>query len=106
MVEALGGLNQEVFLGVRNTLDFAIFANACCTSNLDIVRRLTGAKGFDGKSTEAFTYMEDQLRGFIDSSSALQDRMRNSIDTVSAILIRGLCDAILTSKARLQPHVT
>lgn len=85
---------QESFLRVqslRNMNDFALFAKACCTSNLEIVKSLAQSSILP---TEEFGVLETQdriLRGYVESSSALEGRIRNAIELVclESVLSRG-----------------
>lgn len=68
---------------LRNTNDFALFARACCSSNLDVVEKL---KGSNIKLLKNATSLESQttaLRGHVESSNVLEGRIKNAIDLVS-----------------------
>ncbi|KAI0009695.1 hypothetical protein F4779DRAFT_617338 [Xylariaceae sp. FL0662B] len=89
MVETTEGISQASFLRVqelRNAIDFAMFANASCMSNLDVVDCLAKVPSSDGESTRDLSSMGAILQGFVDSSKVLQDRIRNSIDLIGYTL--------------------
>ncbi|KAL7627289.1 hypothetical protein AAE478_001478 [Parahypoxylon ruwenzoriense] len=89
MIETAEGTGQESFLRVqelRNTIDFAIFSNAGCTSNLDVIEFLTRIPRFDSEGCQDLSTMSGVLQGFISSSKVLQDRIRNTIDLIGYTL--------------------
>jgi hypothetical protein len=71
---------------LRNINDFAHFAKACCSSNLDLVTKLHESRlpAFVLASNELDSYITS-LRGNIESSKALIPRIRNTIDLVSMV---------------------
>ena len=75
---------EESFLRVqslRNTNDFAMFANACCASNRDIVRSLQGNGLLPGDGARGFA---NTLTGYIESCKVLQQRIQNATDLVGS----------------------
>ncbi|KAF8848232.1 hypothetical protein BDZ45DRAFT_606259, partial [Acephala macrosclerotiorum] len=75
---------QESFSRVkalRNMNDFALFAKACCSSNLELVEKLKCSVTplNDSSSLES---QETLLRGHVESSNVLEGRIRNAIDLV------------------------
>ncbi|KAI1075591.1 hypothetical protein F5B20DRAFT_594948 [Whalleya microplaca] len=89
MVETMEGISQESFLRVqelRNVIDFVMFANASCMSNLDVIDCLEKIPTFDSESQHDLSSMSSILQGFCDSSKVLQDRVRNSIDLIGYTL--------------------
>ncbi|KXH47861.1 hypothetical protein CNYM01_01379 [Colletotrichum nymphaeae SA-01] len=68
---------------LRNTNDLALFASACCQSNLEV----TGCILSTGKFPAAeFRPMETMLRGYIDSSAVLRQRVDNTVELASYTL--------------------
>ncbi|KAJ0376807.1 hypothetical protein COL26b_004859 [Colletotrichum chrysophilum] len=71
---------------LRNTNDFALFASACCQSNLEV----TGCILYSGRFPEAqaaeFRSMETVLRGYIESSAVLRQRVDNTVELASYTL--------------------
>ncbi|KAI3528936.1 hypothetical protein CSPX01_15888 [Colletotrichum filicis] len=68
---------------LRNTNDLALFASACCQSNLEV----TGCILSTGKFLAAeFQSMETMLRGYIDSSAVLRQRVDNTVELASYTL--------------------
>ncbi|KAF4780113.1 hypothetical protein HER10_EVM0009457 [Colletotrichum scovillei] len=68
---------------LRNTNDLALFASACCQSNLEV----TGCILSTGKFPAAeFRSMETMLRGYIDSSAVLRQRVDNTVELASYTL--------------------
>lgn len=69
---------------LRNTNDLALFASACCQSNLEV----TGCILSTGKFPAAeFRSMETMLRGYIDSSAVLRQRVDNTVELVSVLFL-------------------
>jgi len=80
---------QESFRRVqtlRNTNDFALFAKACCSSNLDIVEKLKNSAIGSLKDASSLNAQETILRGYVESSGVLEGRIRNAIDLVGYTL--------------------
>ncbi|ORY60026.1 uncharacterized protein BCR38DRAFT_488219 [Pseudomassariella vexata] len=89
MVSTAEHTGKENFVHVqklRNIIDFALFANACCSSNLDVAQSLETSLHVGEKETPTFSTTESMLQGFISSSHVLQDRVRNTIDLIGYTL--------------------
>ena len=91
MVDDADAVKQASFPAVqalRNTNDFALFANACCSNNLDILDRLSRIP-FSSAELAFRQRTESQaltLRGHIASCKVLQDRISNTIELVGYTL--------------------
>jgi len=73
----------EIFKSVRdlrNTNDFALFSSACCRSNLEITGCMIDCGKFTEKQTSEFRSMETMLRGYIESSAVLRQRIENTVE--------------------------
>ncbi|KAJ9637661.1 hypothetical protein H2199_007151 [Coniosporium tulheliwenetii] len=71
---------------LRNTIDFVLFARACCIGDLDVVKKL---KSSNIESLSGMSDLESQatsLEDYISSSESLQGRLRNAIDLVGYTL--------------------
>jgi len=68
---------------LRNMNDFALFAKACCSSDLDLVEKLKNNNLTPMKDASTLESQETILRGYVESSSVLEGRIRNAIDLVS-----------------------
>ncbi|KXH49772.1 hypothetical protein CSIM01_03909 [Colletotrichum simmondsii] len=78
---------------LRNTNDLALFASACCQGNLEV----TGCILSTGKFSAAeFRSMETMLRGYIDSSAVLRQRVDNTVELVSFLFSVRLSSASYT----------
>jgi hypothetical protein len=67
---------------LRNMNDFALFAKACCMCNLKVVE---GLKSNAMTPLKDASDLEDQmttLREYVESSGALESRVRNALDLV------------------------
>lgn len=71
---------------LRHVNDVAMFAQACCNSNLGIIRGLSAvrvaAPGRPMGESEALSSILVALQGYVDSTLVLQNRIRNTIDLV------------------------
>lgn len=77
---------EESFVRVkslRNMNDVALFAKACCSSDLDVVERLKGSNIRTLRDTSSLESQKTVLRGHVESSTVLEGRIRNAIDLVS-----------------------
>lgn len=75
---------QESFSRVkalRNMNDFALFAKACCSSNLELVEKLK-CSVTPLKDSSSLESQKTVLRGHVESSNVLEGRIRNAIDLV------------------------
>ncbi|KUJ15959.1 uncharacterized protein LY89DRAFT_587507 [Mollisia scopiformis] len=80
---------QESFARVkslRNMNDFALFAKACCSSDLDLVEKLKGCDLTPLKDASSLESQKTILRGHVESSTVLEGRIRNAIDLVGYTL--------------------
>ncbi|KAL1979978.1 hypothetical protein VTN96DRAFT_4843 [Rasamsonia emersonii] len=68
---------------LRNVNDWAYQAQACCSNNLDVVRKLK--ESVDDETNELVSF-ETALAGYIESCEALLPRIRNTIDLVGYTL--------------------
>jgi len=71
---------------LRNMNDFALFAKACCMCNFKVVE---GLKSNAMTPLKDASDLEDQmmtLREYVESSSALESRVRNALDLVGYTL--------------------
>lgn len=69
---------------LRNSVDFTLFANACCQSNLGLVRSLlSAALALPAGVRDRLRARENVLHGHVESCKILEDRIRNAIDLVS-----------------------
>jgi len=64
---------------LRNTNDFAMFANACCASNRNIVDALKTDAVLSRNGAQGFT---NTLTGYVESCQILQQRIQNATDLV------------------------
>ncbi len=69
---------------LRNMNDFALFAKACCVCSLGVVEQLRIRAATPLKDTSDLDVQTTMLRGYVESADALQSRIRNAIDLVSA----------------------
>jgi hypothetical protein len=69
---------------LRNMNDFALFAKACCSSDLDLVENLKNSSLTPLKDASTLESQKTILRGYIESSSVLEGRIRNALDLVSS----------------------
>ena len=67
---------------LRNTNDFALFSSACCRSNLEITAGMIRSGKFGKAQTSEFRSMETMLRGYIESSAVLRQRIENTVELV------------------------
>ena len=67
---------------MRNMNDFALFAKACCSSNLNLLETLKNSDATPLKGDSAIEAQSAILRGHVDSSTVLEGRIRNAIDLV------------------------
>lgn len=72
---------------LRNVNDWAYQAQACCSNNLDVVRKLK--ESVDDETNELVSF-ETALAGYIESCEALLPRIRNTIDLVTPLKRREL----------------
>jgi hypothetical protein len=77
---------NESFCGVkklRHINDLTLQVKACCISNRDLVRMLKATESAEESnwSNELLSY-ETSLNGYIENSTALMHRIRNTIDLV------------------------
>lgn len=89
MVDNAEATRQASFTAVqalRNTNDFALFANACCSNNVDILERLSKCQRFSEPTRQRTESQALVLRGHIASCKVLQDRMSNTIELVGYTL--------------------
>ncbi|KAI3321710.1 hypothetical protein HD806DRAFT_145170 [Xylariaceae sp. AK1471] len=89
MVQTAELTDQESFVHVqklRNVIDFSMFANGCCTSNLKIVKCLESAGSAISGSPRTFSSTRTILEEYIDSSQGLQARIQNTIDLIGYTL--------------------
>lgn len=103
---------------LRNSVDVALSAGACCASNLSLVRSLlsTTALVLPVGLRDSLRARENSLHGHVESCKILEDRIRNSIDLVSFCICLTLqlseylapapADAFLPFKGRLHPLAT
>jgi hypothetical protein len=75
----------EIVKKLRNVNDFALQAQACCTSNLDIVQKLKGGLVEGFQESNGLHSLESALEGYIGSCDALIPRIRNTIDLVCSL---------------------
>jgi hypothetical protein len=68
---------------LRNINDFTLFAKACCMCNLKVAELLYGSAATPLKDNGDLAVLTSMLRGYIESSDALESRIRNAIDLVS-----------------------
>src|SRR5437773_12503589 len=68
---------------LRNTNDFALSAKACCTSNQELVKRLSSSTMTPLKDASVLESQKAALRGYTESAEALIGRIRNATDLVS-----------------------
>jgi Mg2+ and Co2+ transporter CorA len=71
---------------LRNINDFALFAKACCTSNLDVVKALRKSDLTHLKDASSLDAQKTILQGYVESSSVLEGRIKNAIDLVGYTL--------------------
>jgi len=71
---------------LRNINDFTLFAKACCICNLKVVEQLNGSAVTPLKGASELEVFMTMLRGYVESSDALESRIRNSIDLVGYTL--------------------
>lgn len=71
---------------LRNINDFTLFAKACCKCNLKVVEKLNGSAVTPLKGASDLEVLTTMLRGYVESSDALECRIRNSIDLVGYTL--------------------
>jgi len=76
----------EIVKKLRNVNDFALQAQACCTSNLDVVQKLKGGLVEGFQESNGLHSLESALEGYIGSCDALIPRIRNTIDLVGYTL--------------------
>jgi hypothetical protein len=69
---------------LRNMNDFALFARACSICSLGVVEKLKSSAVTPLKDASDLEVQMTALRGYVESSDALQSRIRNAIDLVSA----------------------
>jgi hypothetical protein len=69
---------------LRNMNDFALFAKACCICGLGVVEKLRNGTATPLKDAIDLDVQTTALRGYVESADALQSRIRNAIDLVSA----------------------
>ncbi|KAJ0334292.1 hypothetical protein COL5a_000340 [Colletotrichum fioriniae] len=62
---------------LRNTNDLALFASACCQSNLEVTACILSTGKFPAAEIRS---METMLRGYIDSSAVLRQRVDNTVE--------------------------
>jgi hypothetical protein len=67
---------------LRNMNDFALFAKACCVSSLGVVEQLKSSAATPLQNANDLDVQMTMLRGYVESSDALQSRIRNAIDLV------------------------
>ena len=67
---------------LRNMNDKALFAKACCSSNLNLVESLGNNSGTPLKGNSGLEAQSTILRGHVESSIVLEGRIRNAIDLV------------------------
>ena len=67
---------------LRNTNDFALFSSACCASNLEITGCMIGCERFSTTQASELRSMETMLRGYINSSAVLRQRIENTVELV------------------------
>lgn len=67
---------------LRNINDFALFAKACCMCNLKVVEGLKGSAVTPLKDASDLEVQLTLLRGYVESSGALESRIRNALDLV------------------------
>lgn len=81
---------KESFIRVkalRNLNDWAHQAQACCKSNIDIVKKLRENVSIQSQSEiDELRYFQTALEGYIQSCEALMPRIRNTIDLVGYTL--------------------
>lgn len=65
---------------LRNTNDFALFSSACCSSNREIIECMSHSGPFSGEQIRELRSMENMLRGYIESSTALRQRIINTVE--------------------------
>lgn len=68
---------------LRNINDFTLFAKACCMCNLKVVEQLNGSAITPLNNAIDLEVQMTMLRGYIESSDALEHRIRNAIELVS-----------------------
>ncbi|KAJ0307490.1 hypothetical protein COL516b_004104 [Colletotrichum fioriniae] len=68
---------------LRNTNDLALFASACCQSNLEVTACILSTGKFPAAEIRS---METMLRGYIDSSAVLRQRVDNTVELASYTL--------------------
>jgi hypothetical protein len=76
---------QESFLRVqslRNMNDFTLFAKACCSSNLQIVKTLNQSSILPMGEFGVLETQERILCAYVASSIVLEGRIRNAIEMV------------------------
>ncbi len=62
--------------------DFALFAKACCSSNLYLVESLRDNTNTPLKGNSSLEAQSTILKGHVESSIVLEGRIRNAIDLV------------------------
>lgn len=67
---------------LRNTNDLALFASACCQSNLEVTDCILLIKTMPDEHLCEFQSMQTMLRGFIESSQGLRQRIDNTVELV------------------------
>ncbi|EXF81345.1 hypothetical protein CFIO01_01007 [Colletotrichum fioriniae PJ7] len=70
---------------LRNTNDLALFASACCQSNLEVTACILSTGKFPAAEIRS---METMLRGYIDSSAVLRQRVDNTVELELQLLTR------------------
>jgi len=75
---------------LRNINDFTLFARACCICNLKVAEQLNGSAVTPLKDASDLEVLMAMLRGYIESSDALECRIRNAIDLVSREMVISL----------------
>ncbi|KAH6682289.1 hypothetical protein F5X68DRAFT_263268 [Plectosphaerella plurivora] len=70
-------------LGLRNIKDFSLFASACCRSNLEVTGCILRSNKLPNEQASELQSMETVLRGYIESSAVLRQRIDNTVDLAS-----------------------
>lgn len=68
---------------LRDTNDVVVFAKACCSGDLEVLKKM--AEIADSERLAAETA---RMQGYVDSANVLLDRIRNTIDLVSVVIRR------------------
>lgn len=69
---------------LRNTNDLALFATACCRSNLDVTSCILRSGRLPEVQASELQSMETTLHGYIESSGVLRQRINNTVELVGS----------------------